>query len=509
MKWIAVAGLVGGAALLAACLWLLRPAHIKAMAERELSRHLNLDVTIDTIAVTLLPRPQVSGTALTFRLPDRPDLPPFIQIDRFEMNVGLLSMVRKHVSTVRADGLHIAVPPARGRQALKQGRDLSGAQSGVMKDVIIDRFITHDAELKFVPGNPKDDALVFAIPQLEVDSIGFDLEMPFTATVINPTPRGTVNATGRIGPWQRDDATALPLSADFTFEDADLSTINGIAGRVDAKGSFSGILTSISVSGSATVRDFSLDLGGHPAQLTSSFDTLVDGTDGTTILKRVDAVLGRTTMHVTGAIENRPGPGRHDVELDVAIKNGRIEDLLSLVLDTPKPVMLGDVTLATKMKLPPGAARVRNRISVTGTFGLEDARFTNAQVQSKLQDLSRRSQGKDEDDAIGRVLSDLHGQVNLSKGVAHLSQLTFQVPGARIALDGGYDLGNGALDFTGTLRMDATVSQAVGGFKSIFIKPFDGLFRKNGAGAVLPIKIGGTRDAPKFGLDVGKVIKRK
>jgi hypothetical protein len=83
------------------------------------------------------------------------------------------------------------------------------------------------------------------------------------------------------------------------------------------------------------------------------------------------------------------------------------------------------------------------------------------------------------------------------------------VPGARIALDGGYDLGNGALDFTGTLRMDATVSQAVGGFKSIFIKPFDGLFRKNGAGAVLPIKIGGTRDAPKFGLDVGKVIKRK
>jgi hypothetical protein len=99
--------------------------------------------------------------------------------------------------------------------------------------------------------------------------------------------------------------------------------------------------------------------------------------------------------------------------------------------------------------------------------------------------------------------------LNLSRGVARLSQLTFQVPGARIALDGGYTLASGALDFTGTLRMDATVSQAVGGFKSIFIKPFDGLFRKDGAGAVLPIKIGGTRDAPKFGLDVGKVIKRK
>jgi hypothetical protein len=506
VKWTVLVGLVAGAALLAVCLWLLRPSHIKAMAERELSRHLNLDVTIDTIAVTLLPRPRVSGAGLTFRLPDHPDLPPFVHIDRFDMNVGLLSMVRKHVETVTADGLRIAVPPGKSRQALKPDDD---AKTGVMKDVIVDHFVTRDAELKFVPGDPRDDALVFAIPQLEVDRIGFDLEMPFRATVINPTPRGTVNATGRIGPWQRDDATALPLSGDFTFEDADLSTINGIAGRVDAKGRFAGILTSISVSGDATVSDFSLDLGGHPAQLTSSFDTLVDGTDGTTILKRVDAVLGRTTMHVTGAIENRPGPGRHDVELDVAIKDGRVEDLLSLVLETPKPVMLGDVTLATTMKLPPGAARVRDRISVTGTFGLEDARFTNAQVQSKLQDLSRRSQGKDEDDAIGRVMSDLHGRLNLSRGVARLSQLTFQVPGARIALDGGYTLASGALDFTGTLRMDATVSQAVGGFKSIFIKPFDGLFRKNGAGAVLPIKIGGTRDAPKFGLDVGKVIKRK
>ena len=80
------------------------------------------------------------------------------------------------------------------------------------------------------------------------------------------------------------------------------------------------------------------------------------------------------------------------------------------------------------------------------------------------------------------------------------------MPGAKIALDGAYDLGTGGLDFHGTLRMQATLSQAVGGFKSIFIKPFDAIFRKDGAGAVIPIKIMGTRQAPVFRVELGKVF---
>ena len=54
--------------------------------------------------------------------------------------------------------------------------------------------------------------------------------------------------------------------------------------------------------------------------------------------------------------------------------------------------------------------------------------------------------------------------------------------------------------------MEATVSEAVGGFKSIFIKPFNALFRKEGAGAVVPIKITGTREEPKFGVRFGAIF---
>jgi hypothetical protein len=296
------------------------------------------------------------------------------------------------------------------------------------------------------------------------------------------------------------------VSGDYTFEHADLSTINGIGGTLESKGAFSGALTSISANGTATVPDFSLDLGGKPVALTADFETIVDGTDGTTQLKRVDARLRDTPMRVTGAISNLDGPGRHDVDLHVEIEDGRIEDLLALVLDTPKPVMTGDVKVTATFKLPPGPTRVRDRVELTGQFGLAETRFADAQVQQKLQDLSRRSQGKDDDDPMGRVLTNLRGKVTLSKGRVRLTQMHFQVPGANVALDGIYTLASGALDFRGTLRMQATVSKAVGGWKSIFIKPFDPIFRKDGAGAVLPITITGTREAPKFGLQVRKAL---
>ncbi len=45
------------------------------------------------------------------------------------------------------------------------------------------------------------------------------------------------------------------------------------------------------------------------------------------------------------------------------------------------------------------------------------------------------------------------------------------------------------------------------GFKSWLLKPFDPLFRKNGAGTRLVIRVEGTQDQPKVGLDVGKTLR--
>jgi hypothetical protein len=80
------------------------------------------------------------------------------------------------------------------------------------------------------------------------------------------------------------------------------------------------------------------------------------------------------------------------------------------------------------------------------------------------------------------------------------------VPGADVELKGYYAF-DGKLNFEGTARMQATVSQMLGGWKGFLAKPVDGLFRKGGSGTLVPIHVRGSRDAPEFGIDFGRMKK--
>jgi hypothetical protein len=47
------------------------------------------------------------------------------------------------------------------------------------------------------------------------------------------------------------------------------------------------------------------------------------------------------------------------------------------------------------------------------------------------------------------------------------------------------------------------------GWRSVLLKVVDPLFKaKSGRGSAIPIKIGGSRSAPAFGLDVHRVFRR-
>jgi hypothetical protein len=108
------------------------------------------------------------------------------------------------------------------------------------------------------------------------------------------------------------------------------------------------------------------------------------------------------------------------------------------------------------------------------------------------------------------VVSDLEGQFTVGGGVLSLTGLKFQIPGAGVLLNGTYGLRTEELDFAGTLRMQATISEvAGGGALSVFLKIVDPLFKKKGAGTVLPIRVRGTREHPKFGVDVMKALTPK
>jgi hypothetical protein len=162
------------------------------------------------------------------------------------------------------------------------------------------------------------------------------------------------------------------------------------------------------------------------------------------------------------------------------------------------------VQVQAQLHIPPGKESVIDRMTLKGNFELNDAEFTNLGVQKKIRELSLRGQGKPDELKSAedeKIKSQVQGEFDLRGGVLTIPRVTYTVPGADIHLHGTYRTKGQTLDFTGTAKMQATLSKMVGGWKGFLLKPADRLFKKNGSGAEIPIYIAGTRDAPHFGYN--------
>jgi hypothetical protein len=216
-----------------------------------------------------------------------------------------------------------------------------------------------------------------------------------------------------------------------------------------------------------------------------------------------------SSFTATGSVVREKDPQGHRIVLDVAIGNARIEGLLKLGVRTDPPIMTGEIRSKTRLELLPGNPDIVQRLRLAGNFHVSGGHFTKAKIQSKLDALSLRSQGKLKlaqknvhGDIVENVQSDLSGVFNLNGGILSFSQLHFQVPGTSVDMTGDYGLDGKTFDFHGKARLDAKLSQMVSGWKSMALKPVDPFFNKHGE-TEIPVKITGTESEPHFGLDFG------
>ena len=443
---------------------------------------------------------------LTIRHRGRRDVPPLISIRSFAVEGNILDVVRKHVSTVTVEGLQIQIPP-RDRDDAAAKPD-NGKAAKLKTGFVIDNLVTKDAQLLIIPRNPDKHPKVWAIHDLHMRSVSFDNGMPFEATLTNAVPPGEIATKGTFGPWHPDQPGDTPLVGAFTFDHADLSVFNGISGILSAQGTFGGQLDRIEVHGDTTTPEFALADVGHPIPLRAKYDTIVDGTNGDTFLERIDASWRNTSLVAKGSVVDQPGILGRQVDLAVTMDKARIEDVLWLAVKTSKPPMSGALVLKTRMIIPPGKVDVVKKLMLDGTFTLAMTRFTNLDVQKKIEGLSRRSRGQVSPAKAEHVTSDFTGSFKLAKGVLTIPTVAFGVPGSLVRLTGTYGLVSEAINFKGTLYMDAKISQTVGGFKGMLLKVVDPLFKGKNGGSAIPIQITGRRDNPTFGLDRGRVFKR-
>jgi hypothetical protein len=518
VKWIAIAVIGALVVLTLAAAIASRTEPLRQLVVSTLQDRLGSDVELQSFSVDLFPAVTIRGEGLTIRLRNAsaPAVPPLIQIERFTVHSGILDLLRRprHFRHVRLEKLVINIPPGGLRT---DGNTITDARqpppsgerdTGVESPIIVDELVADGALLRIIPRRQEKDPKEFAIQSLTMRSLGYWQEMPFVATLTNPIPKGQIETSGTFGPWQKGDPGSTPLGGKYTFQDANLDTIKGIGGILASTGSFTGVLERIAVSGEARIPDFHLDISQQPVSLTSQFETVVDGTDGDTYLNKVDAQFLQTSLTAKGAVTGTKGVKGRTITLNVQIGDGRIEDLLRLAVKAEKPLMVGRVGLETDFELPPGEADVIEKLRLAGTFDVDAAKFTDAGVQRKLSGMSHRARGRDPDEKAENVVSDLKGRFTLKNGSLSFADLAFGLPGALVRLHGSYGLRSEALAFDGTLRMEATISEAAGGgIKGFLLKAVDPLFRKKGAGALVPIRVRGTRAKPEFGLDVGKVFK--
>jgi hypothetical protein len=182
--------------------------------------------------------------------------------------------------------------------------------------------------------------------------------------------------------------------------------------------------------------------------------------------------------------------------------SGNLGDILTLAMKDP-PFMRGKISLKTSIAIPPLTGKVREKLLLDGRFEITQGRFLRSTIQNQIDSLSRRGQGQPENEEIDAVVSAMAGKFKLENEVITFRSLSFAVPGSGVDLAGSYDLDQDALDFHGTLRLQATVSQTMTGWKRWVLKPVDPFFSKEGSGTLLRIQVVGTSKEPKFGRERG------
>ena len=471
---------------------------IRARIVGLLKQHYGAQLQIRRLDVTLFPVIRISGEDLLLRQKERPEAPPLISVARFSTSANFLEILETppRVHQLVLEGLHIQVSRRhRGKEKPERPR------TEKIPDFIIDAVRADGALVTVVPADLRKKPLQFHLKRLRLTSSGTAAPMSFRALLTNAEPPGDIQTTGQFGPWNQHDPDQTAVHGEYKFRDADLSVFRGISGTLSSDGSYHGVLERIEVDGTTDVPEFALAISRNPVDLKTRFHAVVDGVDGDTLLQPVQAHFGHAFLTARGSVAGKPGRAGKTVTLDVDA-SGRLADMLRLGISGHRAPMSGNIRFQTRLVIPPGNVDIAEKLQLEGRFLIDSAHFSSVKLQEKVNSLSHAGNGKPRLPKTEIVASGFAGQFRLDHGVMAFRNLAFCVPGVDVHLEGRYGLLDERLDFRGKARLQAELSHTTTGWKSVFLRAVDPFFKKDGAGAVIPFKIIGTREDPDFGLDL-------
>ena len=425
-----------------------------------LSARFNAPVELDRVEISLFRGIEVNGWGL--RIPYSPaTVPvtpghPMVAVEHFAFRTGLRSLFRQpmHVALVRVDGLELHIPPPGDRGELQTAKnkkaDPNDPRLKPKIAIIVSELECRNIRLFIESNRPGPDnghkiPLEFDIATLDMQNVGRDQAMRYDAQLTNPKPLGAIHAVGHFGPWANGviggEPGGTPIDGTYSFDHADLGTIKGIGGMLSSMGNFAGVLDKITIDGKTDVPNFSLDISNHTVPLHTEFHAIVDGKNGDTYLEPVHARLAGSDFTTSGKIVKVPGGG-HDIDLDVDIPHGRMQDFLRLATKTNPPLMNGVLTMRAKLYIPAGKRRVPEKLDLNGAFSLTAVQFNSPRLQGRIDGLSARASGQPElaktvdKERPPTTQSQLRANVAIHHGLMSVTDVQYSIPGAQVLMNG-------------------------------------------------------------------------
>jgi len=438
---------------------------------------------------------------------------PLVNVQKISIQARYVDLFLRpgYVARILLNGLRVHVPAAGSGTS---NQDDASHDSNSSAKTRVGEIVAPNALLEVDRGGDKPP-LLFNIHSFVLNSVSRDKPMAYQVSMTNALPPGEITSTGHLGPWSGHKFGETPVSGSDRFKDASLSVFSGLAGMLSSQDEFKGELDQINLHGSIEIPDFKVKGSSNEVHLSTRYDATVNATNGDVFLRRVESNFLQTTIVVSGKIAGQKGQKGKTTSLDLAVHEGKIQDVLLLFVKDTRSPATGETTFRAKVLITPQWRPFLKEVDLQGDFGIEGGRLTKPQSQAGVDDLSNRARGdgqgkKSADPDPGEnenVISNLGGHVRLRGGVARFSNVSFEIPGASAHMMGEYNLLNQKIDFHGTLKTQAKLSQTTSGLKSALLKPFNGLFKKKDAGAEVPVEMTGTYKHPHFGIDLNPADK--
>ncbi|HWE84781.1 MAG TPA: AsmA-like C-terminal region-containing protein [Terracidiphilus sp.] len=445
---------------------------------------------------TYFPHPGFIATGLTIRRKSAPDQPPIGTVTTFFVQGKWtdLFMLRDRVLLVDMTGVHLVLPPP-GSRAAEEDFPAGSSSNFTGPETAIASLQVHDSVLDVLRGNGK--RFKFPIRWLRLEHMHRGQAMAFAVDMDNAIPWGRILAAGSFGPLNASSLGETPVSGSFTFDHVNLSDVGELHGTLASSGRFNGKLDALDAQAQTETPDFAVK-DGHATSVSGAIECTVNGTNGDVAYRSLEARTGGTVVRASGSTAGNRGKSTH---LDIAVQQGRAEDVMRPFLKRPVPIA-GPVMLHARAYLEPMRPDrgFLDRLHLDGAFDVPAERLANADMRNKLSTFSRRAQGhKVPDPPKGSsepgvdAISSVEGPATIEKGIVHTSNLRFQVAGASARLSGTFNFHTSAVHLTGKMTTNADLSDVTTGFKSFLLEAIDPLFRHHRKhGAVVPIAVTGT-----------------